>query len=109
MPAIYGDLLGQLPALAPQTALVLGECVRAPVLVRMREADPLPRSKDPHFYESWVSDDASAIDVEGICAEWEGVAGSSLRVGDQVAGGEQESEPASGPVNIADDEDGIPF
>lgn len=108
VPAIYGDLLGQLPALAPQTALVLGECVRAPVLVRMREADPLPRSKDPHFYESWVSDDASAIDVEGICAEWEGVVEPSFCDSDQVDAREREFEPAPEPANTADDDD-LPF
>ena len=38
VPGIYGQLLDQLPALAPRSALVLGECVQAPVLVEMREA-----------------------------------------------------------------------
>lgn len=50
VPGIYGPLLDQLPALAPQTALVLGECVRAPALVQIREAQPVPRSRDPRFY-----------------------------------------------------------
>ena len=47
VPGIYGQLLDQLPALAPRSAIVLGECVQAPVLVEMREADPTPRSKNP--------------------------------------------------------------
>jgi hypothetical protein len=72
VPGIYGDLLNQLPALAPQTALVLGECVRAPALVRIREARPLPRSEDPRFYEHWVAETPAAIPVEEICARWEG-------------------------------------
>lgn len=72
VPGIYGDLLNQLPALAPQTALVLGECVRAPALVRIREARPLPRSRDPRFYEHWVADTPAAVPVEEICARWEG-------------------------------------
>lgn len=72
VPAIYGDLLNQLPALAPQTALVLGECVRAPALVRIREARPLPRSRDPRFYEHWVAETPAAVPVEEICARWEG-------------------------------------
>ena len=72
VPGIYGPLLDQLPALAPQTALVLGECVRAPALVRIREAQPLPRSRDPRFYRYWVSETAPAVDVESICARWEG-------------------------------------
>jgi DNA helicase HerA-like ATPase len=72
VPGIYGPLLEQLPALAPQTALVLGECVPAPVLVKIREARPVPRSRDPQFYGYWVRDTAPAVDVEGICAQWEG-------------------------------------
>ncbi|HEX9724364.1 MAG TPA: ATP-binding protein, partial [Vicinamibacteria bacterium] len=72
VPGIYGPLLDQLPALAPQTALVLGECVRAPALVRIREAQPLPRSRDPRFYRYWVKDTDPAVDVESICARWEG-------------------------------------
>jgi len=72
VPGIYGPLLDQLPALAPQTALVLGECVRAPALVRIREAQPLPRSRDPRFYRYWVKNTEPAVDVESICARWEG-------------------------------------
>lgn len=54
VPGIYAPLLDQLPALAPQTALVIGECVRAPALVKIREARPVPRSRDPKFYKYWV-------------------------------------------------------
>ncbi len=72
VPGIYGPLLDQLPGLAPQTALILGECVRAPALVRIREARPVPRSRDPKFYQHWVADDAREPDVEELCARWEG-------------------------------------
>jgi hypothetical protein len=72
VPGIYGPLLDQLPALAPQTALVLGECVRAPALVRIREARPIPRSRDPKFYKYWVVDKPQDPKVEEICRIWEG-------------------------------------
>ena len=72
VPGIYGQLLDQLPALAPRTALVLGECVQAPALVEMREADPLPRSKNPKFYKSWTGE-GSIPNVEAVCAKWEGM------------------------------------
>ena len=72
VPGIYGPLLEQLPALAPQTALVLGECVPAPALVKIREARPVPRSRDPQFYGYWASNTAPVVDVECICAQWEG-------------------------------------
>ena len=71
VPAIYGPMLDQIPALAPQTALVLGECVAAPALVKIREAQPVPRSRDPLFYRYWVSEKAPKVDVESICAKWE--------------------------------------
>lgn len=72
VPGVYGPLLEQLPALAPQTALVLGECVRAPALVRIREARPLPRSRDPRFYQRWIEAEPKQVPVEEVCAVWEG-------------------------------------
>lgn len=71
VPAIYGPMLEQIPALAPQTALVLGECVPAPALVRIRDADPLPRSRGPKLYQYWTADSVTEVDVEGICEQWE--------------------------------------
>lgn len=72
VPGIYGPMLDQIPALAPQTALILGECVAAPALVKIRDARPVPKSSDPKFYKYWVSDTSPEIMVEEICAKWEG-------------------------------------
>lgn len=72
VPSIYGPMLEQIPALAPQTALVLGECVPAPATIKVREASPTPRSRDPKFYHYWTSDNPPYIDVEDICRKWEG-------------------------------------
>lgn len=71
VPGIYSQFLDQLPALAPRCALVLGECVQAPVLVEMREVDPMPRSKNPQFYKSWTAEGV-VPNVEAVCAKWEG-------------------------------------
>lgn len=71
VPGIYGQLLDQLPALAPRSALVLGECVQAPVLVEMREANPVPKSKNPKFYRSWTQEEKQP-DFEAVCERWEG-------------------------------------
>jgi uncharacterized protein len=71
VPGIYGPLLDQLPALAPQTALVMGECVRAPAIVRIKEARPVPRSKDPKFFDHWAQAEPPNVNVEEICAIWE--------------------------------------
>jgi len=72
VPSIYEPMLNQLPALAPQTALVLGECVPAPTLVKIRDADPIPSCHDPQFYTYWTSDTPPDIPFEEICAAWEG-------------------------------------
>jgi len=71
VPGIYGQLLDQLPALAPRSALVLGECVQAPALVDMREASPVPKSKNPKFYRSWTQEEQQP-DFEAVCERWEG-------------------------------------
>lgn len=71
VPGIYDQLLDQLPALAPRSALVLGECVQAPALVEMREVNPAPRSKNPKFYKSWTAVE-KLPDIEAVCAKWEG-------------------------------------
>lgn len=83
VPGIYGPMLEQIPALAPQTALVLGECVSAPALVKIRDPRPVPRSRDPRFYKYWTQDAAPAVAVEEICAKWEG------RDGDAPVDGEE--------------------
>jgi DNA helicase HerA-like ATPase len=88
VPGIYGQLLEQLPALAPRNALVIGECVQAPVLVEMRETKPVPKSKNPKFYKSWVQD-TKKPNVEKICEKWEGDAKTELEGGTaQPSGGE---------------------
>ena len=71
VPGIYGQLLDQLPALAPRSALVLGECVQAPALVDIREASPVPKSKNPKFYRSWTQEEKQP-DFEAVCERWEG-------------------------------------
>lgn len=71
VPGAYGPLLEQLPSLAPQTALVLGDCVRAPALIRVREARPEPRGQNPRFYSHWVASQEPDIPVEAVAGSWE--------------------------------------
>ena len=71
VPGIFKPLLQQVPALAPRMALVLGQGVRAPALVRIREANPLPRSRDPKFYSYWAAGGGRKFPVEEVCERWE--------------------------------------
>ncbi|GIW56560.1 MAG: ATPase [Nitrospiraceae bacterium] len=92
VPGIYGPMLEQLPALAPQTALVLGECVAAPALVRIRDAQPVPRSRDPEFWKYWTSNTVPEFPVEEVCAEWEGASAANA----EASGEETTTEVSSG-------------
>jgi len=71
VPGIYGQMLDQLPALAPRSALVPGKCAQAPALAEMREAGPIPKSKNPLFYKSWTQGETKP-DFEAVCEKWEG-------------------------------------
>jgi DNA helicase HerA-like ATPase len=69
---INRDLLEQLPALAQQQAIVLGDCVTLPLQVRINTVSPLPRSDDPQFVRQWMRLDPKLPDVEAIAAKWQG-------------------------------------
>lgn len=71
---INRELLDQLPALAQQQAIVLGDCVRLPLQVRMNDVAPRPRSDDPQFVRQWSRVDGTDPDIEAIVARWEGEA-----------------------------------
>ncbi|MGV1047222.1 MAG: ATP-binding protein [Solirubrobacterales bacterium] len=92
VPALFGPMLDQLPALPQRTALALGEFVKAPALVRIREARPTPRSHDPRFFASWSRDSPPEVDVEAIAAQWQGEQNSN-----------QESQEAKREESTADD------
>lgn len=67
------DVLRQLPGLATQHAIVIGEAVPAPTYVRIQDVANRPRSRDPHFIGEWgkpPSDDV-AVRIDEVAAEWE--------------------------------------
>ena len=64
------DLLDQLPIIPQQHALVTGDCVRTPVLVRIDDVYPTPNSHNPKFIKNWLNDDC--IDYEGTINRWVG-------------------------------------
>lgn len=73
VPSINEDILRQLPALAQQTALIFGDCVRSPALVRIRQAEPYPRGDDPKFFKHWIGKQGpEEPPFEKVCKEWGG-------------------------------------
>jgi hypothetical protein len=69
---INRELLDQLPALAQQQAIVMGDCVTLPLQVRINDVDPKPRSNDPKFVKEWSSPNPTIPDFERIARRWEG-------------------------------------
>lgn len=69
---INRELLGQLPALAQQQAIVLGDCVTLPLQVRIRNIEPRPHSDDPQFIRIWSDEHTTPPDIENVSALWEG-------------------------------------
>jgi DNA helicase HerA-like ATPase len=67
---INRELLDQLPALAQQQAIVLGDCVALPLQVRINTVDPRPRSDDPPFTGEWSNPKPILPDIEAIAARW---------------------------------------
>lgn len=79
VPSVSKELLDQLPILAQRTALVFGDCVRAPAQVIINEVNPKPRSHDPKFWDHWTGkeeekfpDEHDEPNFEKVCAVWEG-------------------------------------
>jgi DNA helicase HerA-like ATPase len=72
VPSINEDILRQLPALAQQTALIFGDCVRSPALLKIRQAEPYPRGDDPKFFVHWIEEQKpEEPPFEEICKKWE--------------------------------------
>jgi uncharacterized protein len=71
VPDALGGLLGELPTLPSQQAILLGWAVPTPVLVRIRDLEHRPRSSDPDFWETWKLDKGVEPDWAEIAASWE--------------------------------------
>ncbi|MCA3185094.1 MAG: ATP-binding protein [Cupriavidus sp.] len=71
VPDALGGLLGELPTLPSQQAILLGWAVPTPVLVRIRDLEQRPRSSDPEFWDTWTRKKGSPPDWALVANEWE--------------------------------------
>lgn len=68
------DILNQLPILPQQHAIIMGDAVRTPVQVKMRDVNPKPKSNNPNYIEKWLSGDKlSKENVEKVTNHWLGI------------------------------------
>ena len=62
------EILNQLPTLPQQHVIVMGDCVRTPIVARMNDANPKPNSNNPEFIGNWLQ--ANVADYEGVVKRW---------------------------------------
>jgi uncharacterized protein len=76
VPDNLGGLLGELPSLPTQHAILLGWSVPMPMLFRVRDLpeEARPRSADPNFWKVWTGEQSADVEWEGIAAQWQGSA-----------------------------------
>lgn len=58
----------QLPTLPQQHVIIMGDCVRTPVVARMNTAKPLPNSNNPEIIKNWLVEDK--IDYQEVVDKW---------------------------------------
>ncbi len=51
------DILDQLPVIPQQHAIITGDCVRAPIQVRIDDVYPTPNSHNPRYIENWLGNE----------------------------------------------------
>ena len=64
------DILDQLPVIPQQHAIITGDCVRAPIQVRIDDVYPTPNSHNPRYIENWLGD--GIIPYEQTVSRWLG-------------------------------------
>jgi uncharacterized protein len=74
VPDNLAGLLGELPSLPSQQAVLLGWATQVPLLVRMRTLleEHRPRSADPAFWDVWAGEEARPLDWSRIADAWSG-------------------------------------
>lgn len=66
--AANSEILSQLPTLPQQHVIIMGDCVRTPVIARMNTAKPTPNSNNPEFINNWIND--VKIDYQKTVNKW---------------------------------------
>lgn len=66
------DILQQLPILPQQNAIIMGDGVRTPVQVKIKNSHPTPNSNNPKFIENWLKEpDKTFPNYKAISKAWE--------------------------------------
>lgn len=64
------DILDQLPVIPQQSAIITGDCVRAPIQVRIDDVFPTPNSHNPKYIDNWLEN--QNIPYQNVVDRWLG-------------------------------------
>lgn len=72
VPDSLGDLLHELPSLAPRQAILMGWAAEIPTLVEIRnlESAQRPQSDDPRFWDTWTGTEPVSFTWEKVVEHW---------------------------------------
>jgi len=75
VPDTMGGILNDLAVLPSRKAILLGWASPIPILVEINELKEIhrPKSKDPDFWDVWISQKERAIDWEKIVEDWQSI------------------------------------
>lgn len=62
------EILNQLPTLPQQHVIIMGDCVRTPIVAKMNDANPRPNSNNPSFVDNWLKE--LSADYDGVAKKW---------------------------------------
>ena len=87
------EILSQLPTLPQQHVIIMGDCVRTPIVARMNDARPRPNSNNPDFISNWLKE--GMADYEVVVKTWTeqehestGEIIGKVTIGDEPIGGD---------------------
>ena len=62
------EILNQLPTHPQQHVIVMGDCVRTPIVAKMNTASPKLNSNNPEFIQNWLKEEKA--DYQGVANKW---------------------------------------
>ena len=62
------EILSQLPTLPQQHVIIMGDCVRTPIVARVNDAKPRPNSNNPEFVSNWLNEEFA--DYQTVAKKW---------------------------------------
>lgn len=64
------EILNQMANLPQQHAIIMGDCVRTPIVARINTVSPKPNSNNPEFIKNWIDPKADIPNYNAVVDKW---------------------------------------